>query len=257
MSSTSQSLPIDLPTRTARPRETGLTSLIDPGLPTRYFQDVVESHGPLIDCVKFGWGTALVTKDLREKIAVLKAHGVAFYFGGSLFEKALQKGQVEAYRSWCSAMGCEVVEISNGTLDISQADKARHIAEFARDFIVYSEVGYKDSERSINLPPSKWVEFIQGDLAAGARYAITEARESGTSGICRSNGELRFGLIEDVLAAPIDHSKLIFEAPNKTLQVFFIKKLGSNVNLGNIAFADIIGLETLRLGLRSDTLSLF
>ncbi len=250
-------LNLDLPARASKPRQCGLTSLIDPGLPTGHFRDVIESHAALIDCVKFGWGTPVVTKDLCEKIAVLKAHDVSFYFGGTLFEKAFQRGKVDEYRQWCAKLGCPMVEISNGTFDIDQEEKARQIASFARDFIVFSEVGYKDSDRSINLPPSKWVEFIKGDLAAGARYAITEARESGTSGICRSNGELRFGLIEDVLGSGIDSHQLIFEAPNKTLQVFFIKKLGSDVNLGNISFADVVGLETLRLGLRADTFMLF
>lgn len=249
-------LELVLPSRAVKPRQNGLTSLIDPGLPTGQFRDVIESHSPLIDCVKFGWGTSMVTKDLREKIAVLKAHDIRFYLGGTLFEKALHCGCVDHYRRWCAELECPVVEISNGTLDISQEQKAEHITAFAKDFEVYSEVGYKDSERSINLPPSKWVEFIKGDLAAGARYVITEARESGTSGICRSNGELRFGLIEDMLSG-IDSHRLIFEAPNKELQVFFVKKLGPDVNLGNIAFHDVIGLETLRLGLRADTLTAF
>ena len=249
--------PVRLTPRPARPRSSGITSLIDPGLPTRYFQDVIESHGELTDCVKFGWGTSVVTKDLQAKIDVLKANGIAWYFGGSLFEKAVQQERVEAFRAWCARFGCQIVEISDGTLEIESGEKARYIAEFARDFIVYSEVGYKDAERSIHLPPSKWVEKIQADLAAGASFAVTEARESGTSGICRSNGEVRFGLIDDVLTALHEPARLIFEAPNKALQVYFVQRLGPQVNLGNIAFSDVVGLETLRLGLRADTLTLF
>lgn len=250
-------LPLTLASRPARPRSIGLTSLIDPGLPTAYFRDVIESHGDLVDCVKFGWGTSLVTKDLRAKIDVLKAHSISYYFGGSLFEKALQQNRLEDFRAWCARFGCEIVEISDGTLQISREEKARQITDFARDFTVFSEVGYKDSERSIHLPPSKWVEFIQADFAAGSKYVVTEARETGTSGICRSNGEVRFGLIDDMLSALHDPSRLIFEAPNKTLQVYFIQTVGPQVNLGNIAFSDVIGLETLRLGLRADTLTLF
>lgn len=247
---------LNLPPRTSAPRDQGLTNLIDPGLPTQYFRDTIESHGHLVDCVKFGWGTSLVTKDLGLKIEILRANNVAFCFGGSLFEKALQQERVADYRKWCKEVRCPIVEISDGSVDIKRPEKTRYIQEFAQDFVVYSEVGYKDSEKSINLPPSKWVEFIQADLAAGAKYVITEARESGTSGICRSNGELRFGLIEDVLNSHIDPNKLIFEAPNKALQTFFIRRLGSSVNLGNIAFSDVIGLETLRLGLRADTFTL-
>lgn len=246
---------LSFPFRTQRPRTVGMNCLIDPGLALGLFRDTIESHGHMVDCVKFGWGTSLVTKDIDEKIAVLRAHSVDYCFGGSLFEKMFHLNKVDEYKSWCSKKKCPIVEISDGTLEIPHEVKARHIADFAKDFTVYSEVGYKDSERSIKLAPSKWIESIQSDLAAGSRHVITEARETGTSGICRSDGELRFGLIEDMITSGIQTDRLIFEAPNKTLQVFFIKRLGSNVNLANIAFSDIIGVETLRLGLRSDTLT--
>lgn len=245
-----------LPTRASKPRTTGLTILIDNGVPTRYFTDVIESMSPCIDFVKFGWGTSVVTKDLQAKIACLQDNDVQFFFGGTLFEKFLLQGKVQEYRAYCKHFGCEYVEISNGTVDLTNREKAKYIGEFAQDFHVFSEVGYKDSEQSINLHPAKWVEFIREDLAAGAEKIITEAREGGTSGICRSNGELRFGLMEEIFDA-VEIDKMIFEAPNKTLQTYFIRRLGSSVNLANVAFGDAIGLETLRLGLRSDTLSVF
>lgn len=240
----------------SKSRQKYCSSLIDPGLPSAYFHDVVESHGQFIDFVKFGWGTSLVTRDLRMKIDLLKGNDIPFGFGGSLFEKAFQSGLIEDYRRWCAELDCPVVEISNGTIDITRAEKASLIASFARDFEVFSEVGYKDSVRSGNMPSSKWVEFIESDLAAGARHVIIEARESGTSGVCRSNGEIRVDLIEDMLGAGIDHHQLIFEAPNKALQVYFIKRFGSRVILANIPFSDLIALETLRLGLHADTLTI-
>ncbi len=163
---------------------------------------------------------------------------------------------MDAYYDFCRTHGCRYVELSNGTVNLSNAEKARYITEFAREFAVLSEVGYKDSEKSQNLPPARWIEYISEDLRAGARYVITEARESGTSGICRADGQVRFGLIEEILASTVDADDLIFEAPNKTLQTYFIKRVGANVNLANIALQDAIGLETLRLGLRSDTLLL-
>lgn len=246
-----------LPERAAKPRASGLTIVIDNGIPLSHFEDVVESMGTLIDLIKFGWGTALVSPMLERKIACLRDHDINYYFGGTLFEKFLSQHLLDDYRAYCQEHDCRYVEISNGTIDLSNEEKARLISDFAYDFHVLSEVGYKDSERSLHLPPSQWIEYIQQDLAAGAEYVITEARESGTSGICRPNGEVRFGLIEEILASGIDSKKLIFEAPNKDLQTYFIRRLGSNVNLANIAMQDIIPLETLRLGLRSDTLLTF
>jgi phosphosulfolactate synthase len=218
---------------------------------------VIEGGSQLIDVVKFGWGTSVVTDTLDRKIACLNQHGIAFYFGGTLFEKFLAQGQVEAYRDYCQRFGCQYVEISNGTIALSNHDKAAYIRHFARDFRVLSEVGYKDSDRSLKLHPGQWIEYIREDLDAGAERVITEARESGTSGIFRPDGEVRYGLIEQMLAAGLDTNRLIFEAPRKDQQAYFICRLGSNVNLANIAPADVIGLETLRLGLRSDTLLAF
>ncbi len=202
---------LSLPERAEKPRARGMTILIDPGLPTRYFQDVVESAAPHIDLVKFGWGTSVITPHLDEKIATLRAQGIDYFFGGTLFEKFYRQKQIGAFVEYCQGHGCRYVEISNGTIDLSNADKARVIADFAGEFRVMSEVGCKDSEQSQMLSPAMWIAYID----------------------------------------------LVFEAPNKTLQATFIKRLGPDVNLANVAFADAIALETLRLGLRSDTLLLF
>ncbi|PWT76845.1 MAG: phosphosulfolactate synthase [Chloroflexi bacterium] len=243
-----------LPERGAKPRERGLTLLIDPGLPRRYFQDAIESASLYIDLVKFGWGTSIVSDHLEDKIACLQDHEIEFFFGGTLFEKFYQQHKVGAYYDYCRRYNCSYIEISNGTVDLANEDKARIIADFAGEFKIVSEVGYKDSDQSQLLAPSVWIAYIRQDLAAGATKVLLEARESGTSGICRPDGTLRYGLIEDVLNSGIDSNDLIFEAPTKALQTTFIHRLGPQVNLANIPVTDAIGLETLRLGLRADTL---
>lgn len=248
---------LDLPIRDEKPRQSGLTVLIDGGDPVRHFEDVMESSAEFVDFVKFGWGTSVVTSQLERKIECLQKHNIGFFFGGTLFEKFYSQGKVEDYKAYCRTYGCTHVEISNGTVELSNTEKARYIEEFAADFTVFSEVGYKDSDRSLNLHPARWIQFMREDLNAGAVKVITEARESGTSGICRADGEVRYGLIEEILDSDIPTANIIFEAPNKELQNFFIHKVGSNVNLANVPLHDVIPLETLRLGLRSDTLQLF
>ena len=163
--------------------------------------DVVESGAEFLDFVKFGWGTALVTKDLSEKIAVLQNVGVNFYFGGTLFEKFVLQDRLDDFRELCQRFSCQFVEVSNGTIDLTNHEKAGYIRKLSDEFQVISEVGFKDAERSENLPPSRWIECIHEDLDAGARLVTLEARESGRSGICRPNGELRFGLIEELLSS--------------------------------------------------------
>ena len=190
---------LQLPERAAKPRSTGITMVVDGGLPTRYFRDVVESGAEFLDFVKFGWGTALVTNDLSEKIAVLQNVGVNFYFGGTLFEKFVLQNRLDDFRDLCQQFSCEFVEVSNGTIDLTNPEKAGYIRKLSDEFQVISEVGFKDAERSENLPPSRWIECIHEDLDAGAHLVTLEARESGRSGICRPNGELRFGLIEELL----------------------------------------------------------
>ena len=234
-----------------------MTIVIDTGLPTRQFTDLVESHGDLIDFVKFGWGTALVTSQIATKIAALRANGVNFYFGGTLFEKHYFQGRLDDFRRFLSEHQAEWVEISNGTADISEEVKCGLIAEFRDGFNVISEVGSKIDAVSEVMAPHKWIEAIRNDLAAGASYVTLETRESGKGGICRTNGELRYGLIEEILDAGFAPETLIFEAPTSQLQTYFVERVGSNVNVGNIASDDVVSLETLRRGLRSDTFFTF
>ena len=244
---------IALPHRPDKPRTRGMTVAIDNGAPTRWFTDIIDSHHRHVDLIKFGWGTSLVSDNLLDKIRVLKSHGIGYFFGGTLFEVAFHQNRVEAFRRYCLDYECAFVEISNGTVPMDSHQKSRFIREFARDFRVLSEVGYKDNERSLRLHPARWIEYLQEDLAAGAYKVVTEARESGTGGICRADGEVRYGLIEEILGAPLAEDSLVFEAPTKDLQTYFIRRVGPNVHLANIALHDVISLETLRMGLRADT----
>lgn len=231
----------------------GHTMVIDPGLATGAFTDVIHSHGDFIDLVKFGWGTAMVTKDLDRKIAVLQETGIGFYFGGTLFEHFLWTGQLPDYLRLVERTGATHIEVSNGTIPLDQKSKAEYVARMSAYRPVLSEVGYKDADRSALLTPADWVEAIREDLDAGAVTVITEARESGRSGIADAAGHMR----DDVLSAVLDAipaSSLMFEAPTKELQVALIRTVGPAVNLGNIASADVVALETLRRGLRGDTL---
>jgi len=246
-----------LPSRAAKPRATGLTMVIDSGLPSSLFADFITSDAEYIDFVKFGWGTAVVTAGLQGKIDALRAAGIGFYFGGTLLEKYLLQGKFDDFRRLCKQYACTHVEVSNGTIELSNSEKASYIRKLTNDFTVISEVGFKDPIRSEQLPPSSWIGFIREDLEAGATLVTLEARESGMSGICRPDGALRFGLIEDVLTSGIDQEQLLFEAPTTTLQAHFVTRLGPDVNLGNIPAQAVIGLETLRLGLRADTLTAF
>jgi phosphosulfolactate synthase len=248
---------LTLPARAVKPRTTGLTMVIDGGVPLGLFGDLADLGAEYIDYVKFGWGTSVVTGCLREKIEVLRRHDIDFYFGGTLFEKFALQGRFDDYRRFLDEFGARHVEVSNGTIEMSNAEKAGYIRKLAPDYEVVSEVGFKDPGRSEMLPPSEWVASIKEDIDAGASIVTLEARESGSSGICRPDGELRYGLIEDVLSAGIGIDKLLFEAPTTALQKHMITRIGPDVNLGNVPAQGVIGLETLRLGLRADTLTTF
>lgn len=245
---------LDLPARARKPRSRGLTMVIDNGLPTGAFADAIASAAPYIDIVKFGWGTCLVTQDLRRKIEILHANGVRFSFGGTLFEKAVVQDRFDGFLRFCRAWGCDLVEVSNGTIPLSNTAKAAYIRKVAEEFPVVSEVGFKDALRSDELTSWQWIDSIGEDLEAGSSLVVTEARESGRSGICHADGRLRRELIDDIIASGIEPDRLLFEAPTKEMQTHFVTHLGSDVNLGNIAPTDVLGLETLRLGLRADTL---
>jgi phosphosulfolactate synthase len=245
--------PLDLPARGEKPRTRGRTMVIDTGTPTRWFEDVVESHADLIDAVKFGWGTCLVTRDIKTKIDVCRAAGIEAYFGGTLFERYAAAGAVDDWRALCRATGCTTVEISHGTVVMSNVEKARWVAEVAGEFTVISEVGFKDGGRSMALTAAEWVDAVRLDLAAGACTVTLEARESGRSGFCTSDGRAREDVLGALDASGIDRDRLLFEAPTRDLQVTLLRRYGAGVNLGNVALTDVVGLETLRLGLRADT----
>lgn len=248
---------LDLPPRATKPRASGLTMVIDGGLPLGAFRDVIDSWAPYVDLVKFGWGTAVVSPHLPEKLAALRAAGVDYFFGGTLFEKHLSQDRFDDFRRLCTRARCRYVEVSNGTLPISNAEKGRYIRTLARDFAVLSEVGFKQDYRDATLRPRDWAQFAQEDLAAGARLVITESRESGTTGLARGDGSLRGDVLDALLGCGVSPEQLLFEAPTKGLQTNLIERVGANVNLGNVAPADIASLETLRLGLRGDTMLLF
>jgi phosphosulfolactate synthase len=228
---------------------TGLTHVIDKGLGPRAWEDVLETCGDYISIVKLGWGTAYVTPNLRRKLEVLRGKPVVI--GGTFLEAVIAQDKVDEYKRWVTDLGLTHVEISDGVIDLPRERKLELIADLARDFTVLSEVGSKDAE--VNIAPYLWVEWIKEELAAGARKVITEGREGGTAGIYRPSGEMRTGLVDEI-AHEVDVGDLIFEAPTKASQAWFIKQFGPSVNLGNIPPDEVIPLETLRLGLRGDTL---
>ena len=239
-----------LPDRTSRPRESGLTHVLDKGLGPAQIEDLVAVAAPYVDIVKLGWGTSYVTHNLRDKILRYQAHGIPVCFGGTLFEVALRQNRLDDYMRTVSELGIDHVEISDGTIAMEEEQKLAVISRLARDFKVLSEVGSKDA--AVVIAPYKWVDSIRRELDAGAWKVITEGRESGTVGVYSGDGEVKGGLIDEIVRdIPPEH--LLFEAPNKAQQTWFIKKFGSNVNLGNIPPEEVISVETLRLGLRGDT----
>jgi phosphosulfolactate synthase len=231
------------------PRTAGLTHVIDKGLGPRAWEDVLDTSGPYIDVVKLGWGTAYVTPNLKRKLDVLREKPVVI--GGTFFEVVYVKDKLDEYKNWLSELGLAHVEISDGTVEIPRERKLELIADFARDFTVLSEVGSKDS--SVEYSADEWTRWLREELDAGAWKVITEAREGGTAGIFDSSGGMRTELIAEIGEA-VDPANVIFEAPTKAAQAWFVKTFGSDVNLGNIPPDEVIPLETLRRGLRGDTL---
>jgi phosphosulfolactate synthase len=230
-------------------RTGGLTHVLDKGLGSRGWEDVLEVSGDYIDIVKLGWGTAYVTKSLERKLEVLRGKRVVI--GGTFFEVVYVKGAFDAYKRWLQSLGLTHVEISDGTVEIPRERKLELIADFARDFTVLSEVGSKDS--AVEFESDEWVQWIKEEKDAGAWKVITEARESGTSGLFQPDGSMRTELIAEIEQA-VDFHDLVWEAPTKSSQAWFIQHFGPDVNLGNIPPEEVIPLETLRLGLRGDTL---
>ena len=231
------------------PRSGGLTHVLDKGLGPRAWEDVLETSGPYIDVVKLGWGTAYVTPNLARKLEVLRDKRVVI--GGTFFEAVWARGKVDEYKRWLSELGLTHVEISDGAVDMPREEKLELIADLARDFTVLSEVGSKDS--AVEFSSDEWTTWLREELDAGAWKVITEARETGSSGIFTKGGEMRTELIADIGDA-VELDDVIFEAPTKAAQVWFVKQFGPEVNLGNIPTDEVIPLETLRRGLRADTL---
>src|SRR5213080_4116984 len=242
---------LDVPARSPKPRTHGLTHVIDKGLNLRDIEGLFDTAGEYVDVVKLGWGTSYVTRNLEKKIALYRSFGTPVVCGGTLFEAVVARGKLDEYKSWLVEQRFSHVEISDGAIEIPRERKLELIADFARDFTVLSEVGSKDAE--VNYAPYLWVQWGKEELEAGAWKVITEGREGGTAGIYRPTGEMRTGLVDEIVHEVAIES-LIFEAPTKGSQAWFIREFGPSVHLGNIPPDEVISLETLRLGLRADTL---
>lgn len=243
-----------LPERTEKPRNSGLTMVMDKGLSLREAEDFVEVASDYVDLVKLGFGTSIFTPRVKEKIKVYQDAQIPVYLGGTLFEAFVVRDQFDDYRRLLDSWNLTHVEVSDGSIEIGEDAKCLYIRKLAEDYTVLSEVGSKDTDKII--PPYKWINMMQSELDAGAWKVIAEARESGTVGIFRQSGEVRSGLVEEILTR-IPQERILWEAPNKAQQVWFIQLYGANVSLGNISPSEAIALETLRVGLRGDSFSFF
>jgi phosphosulfolactate synthase len=243
-----------IPERTSKPRQKGLTMVMDKGLSLRQVEDFIEMAGAYTDIVKLGWATSYVTPNLNEKLAIYKAAGIPVYFGGTLFEAFYVRGQFDEYRRVLDQYGMEYAEVSDGSVEMESEVKCEFIRTLSKQVTVLSEVGSKDEAKII--PPYKWIKLMRMELEAGAWKVIGEAREGGNVGLFRASGEVRQGLVEEILTE-IPEEKILWEAPQKSQQVWFVKLVGANVNMGNIAPNEVISLETIRLGLRGDTFDQF
>jgi len=244
----------NIPERTLRPRTNGLTMVMDKGLSLEEARHFVSATLPHVDIVKLGFGTSFVTPNLREKIEFYQSHDIPVYFGGTLFEAFLIRNQFDDYVRMMEDYGVKHVEVSDGSIEIPHAEKCGYIEKLAKSVTVYSEVGSKDAAHI--MPPYKWIELMRAELEAGASYVIAEAREAGNVGIYRGSGEVREGLVQEILTQ-IPAEKIIWEAPQKAQQLYFLELLGANVNVGNIAPSEVIPLEAMRIGLRGDTFFLY
>ncbi|AUD06196.1 phosphosulfolactate synthase [Spirosoma pollinicola] len=243
-----------IPDRAEKPRQSGITMVMDKGLSLREVEDFLSVSADHTDIVKLGWATSFVTPRLKEKLAIYREAGIPVYFGGTLFEAFVVRKQFDEYRKLLDRYEMKYAEVSDGSIDMNQDDKCEYIRKLAMQVTVLSEVGSKDEAKII--PPYKWIQLMKAELEAGAWKVIGEAREGGTVGLFRSSGEVRQGLVEEILTQ-VPFEKILWEAPQKEQQVWFVKLLGANVNLGNIAPHEVIPLETIRLGLRGDTFSHF
>jgi phosphosulfolactate synthase len=243
-----------IPERKLKPRADGLTMVMDKGLSVEEAKNFLSVAHPHVDIIKLGFGTSYVTPNLAEKIKVYKSYNLPVYFGGTLFEAFLIRNQFDQYISVCKEFDIDYMEVSDGSITIPHTEKCGYIEKLTKHGTVLSEVGSKDAEHII--PPYKWIELMRGELNAGASYVIAEAREAGNVGIYRGSGEVREGLVQEILTQ-IPAEKIIWEAPQKAQQLYFIELIGCNVNLGNIAPSEVISMEAMRIGLRGDTFHLF
>lgn len=243
-----------LPERSPKPRESGLTMVMDKGLSMREAEDFLSNGSTYTDIIKLGFGTSFVTPNLQDKINLYKSAGIPVYFGGTLFEAYVVRNQFEDYLRLLDKTGIDYAEVSDGSIEMHHDTKCEYIRKLSQRATVLSEVGSKDAEKII--PPYEWIEQMESEISAGVWKVIAEARESGTVGIFRGTGEVRSGLVAEIIRK-IPLEKIIWEAPLKSQQVWFIKLYGANVNLGNIAPNELLALETLRLGLRGDSFFFF
>ena len=243
-----------IPERKSTPRRSGITMVMDKGLSIEEAKNFLSIAHPYVDIVKLGFGTSFVTPQLREKIKVYQSYDLPVYFGGTLFEAFLIRNQFQDYINTLKEYNISYMEVSDGSITIPHAEKCGYIEKLTKYGIVFSEVGSKDAEHII--PPYKWIELMKTELNAGSTYVIAEAREAGNVGIYRGTGEVREGLVQEILTQ-IPEEKIIWEAPQKAQQLYFIELLGCNANLGNIAPSEVIPLESMRVGLRGDTFHLF
>jgi phosphosulfolactate synthase len=241
---------LELPERTAKPRQEGITHVLDRGLSVADIDGLVEVAGDYIDVVKLGWGTAVATGNLEAKLSRYREHGITVMLGGTLTELAIAQNRLDKLVAWLHELELQHIEVSDGTINIEHDRKLELISRLSQEFTVLSEVGSKDDTRI--MAPYRWVEQIESELEAGAWKVIAEARESGSVGIFRHDGEVRMGLIDEIVHA-IAADRILFEAPRKDQQVWFVRRFGPDVNLGNITPEDVLSLETVRVGLRSDT----
>ena len=244
----------NIPERSVKPRESGITMVIDKGSSIQECKNLIESSSNYIDFVKFGWTTANFSQDLKKKIELFRRANIEVYFGGTLFEAFAIRDQFEDYIDILKDYDLKYAEVSDGSISIPHKKKCEYIEKLAKHVIVFSEIGSKDEKKII--PPYKWIKQMKAELDSGSWKVIGEARESGSVGLFRSSGEVRQGLLEEILTE-IPTEKILWEAPQTAQQVWFVKLLGQNVNLGNISGSEVISLETIRVGLRGDTFNQF
>ena len=245
-----------IPERTTRPRTYGLTMINDKGLSVMEARNLVSGAGPHVDLVKLAFGTPIMSGGLREKIRIFQDAGIPVYFGGLLFEAYVVRNQFDDYLGLLKEYNISYIEVSDGSIDIPHPEKCKYIEQLSRYGTVLSEVGSKDKDREHVTPPYQWIKLMQAELGAGAEYIVAEARETGTVGLYRNSGEVREGLVQEILTK-VPAEKILWEAPQKDQQLYFLTLIGANANLGNISPTEVIALEAMRVGLRGDTFDLF